>query len=82
MQRDSDTGRTGNDFIHSATLIVVSPERKISRYLNGTYFLPFEVKMAVLEASEGRVGPTSTRSSSFVIHMILQGRPMCLILPR
>jgi protein SCO1 len=47
-----------NDFIHSATLIVVSPQRKISRYLNGTYFLPFEVKMAVLEASEGRVGPT------------------------
>lgn len=50
--------RTGNDFIHSATLIVVSPQRKISRYLNGTYFLPFEVKMAVLEASEGKVGPT------------------------
>jgi len=55
----------GNDFIHSATLIVVSPERKISRYLNGTYFLPFEVKMAVLEASEGRVGPTINKVLQF-----------------
>jgi len=57
--------RTGNDFIHSATLIVVSPQRKISRYLNGTYFLPFEVKMAVLEASEGRVGPTINKVLQF-----------------
>ncbi len=57
--------RTGNDFIHSATLIVVSPQRKISRYLNGIYFLPFEVKMAVIEASEGRVGPTINKVLQF-----------------
>jgi protein SCO1 len=57
--------RAGNDFIHSATLIVLSPERKISRYLNGTYFLPFEVKMAVIEASEGRVGPTVNKILQF-----------------
>ncbi len=57
--------RTGNDFIHSATLIVVSPERKISRYLNGIYFLPFEVKMAVLEASEGKTGPTINKILQF-----------------
>jgi protein SCO1 len=57
--------RTGNDFIHSATLIVVSPERKISRYLNGTYFLPFEVKMALVEASEGRIGPTINKVLQF-----------------
>jgi protein SCO1 len=57
--------KAGNDFIHSATLIVLSPERKISRYLNGTYFLPFEVKMAVLEASEGRVGPTVNKILQF-----------------
>lgn len=50
--------RTGNDFVHSATLIVISPQGKITRYLNGINFLPFEVKMSVLEASEGRVGTT------------------------
>jgi protein SCO1 len=57
--------RTGNDFIHSATLIVVSPERVISRYLNGTYFLPFEVRMAVIEASEGRTGSTVNKILQF-----------------
>lgn len=57
--------RAGNDFIHSATLIVLSPQRKISRYLNGTYFLPFEVKMALLEASEGRTGPTINKILQF-----------------
>lgn len=57
--------RAGNDFIHSATIIVLSPERKISRYLNGTYFLPFEVKLAVLEASEGKVGPTINKILQF-----------------
>ncbi len=48
----------GNDFIHSATLVVTSPEGKITRYLNGIYFLPFELKMTILDASEGKSGPT------------------------
>ncbi len=48
----------GTEFLHSATLIFVSPEGKITRYLNGTYFLPFEFKMAVVESSKGQVGPT------------------------
>ncbi len=48
----------GNDFIHSATLIVTSPQGKITRYMNGIYFLPFELKMSVLDASEGKTGPT------------------------
>ncbi len=49
---------TGNDFIHTATLIFISPEGKITRYLNGTQFLPFEYKMALIEASKGQPGPT------------------------
>lgn len=49
---------TGNDFIHSATLIIVSPDGKIMRYMNGIYFLPFELKMTILDASEGKTGPT------------------------
>lgn len=50
--------KTGNEYIHAATLIVVSPEGKITRYLNGTYFLPFEFKLALLEASQGKTGTT------------------------
>ncbi|MEX0986178.1 MAG: SCO family protein [Bacteroidales bacterium] len=48
----------GNDFIHSATLIVTSPEGKITRYMNGIYFLPFDLKMSIIDANEGKSGPT------------------------
>jgi protein SCO1/2 len=50
--------KTGKDFMHSATIIFISPQGKITRYLNGTYFLPFEFKMALLESSKGISGPT------------------------
>lgn len=50
--------QVGNDYLHTATLTIVSPDRKITRYLNGTYFLPFELKMATIEASKGLPGPT------------------------
>jgi protein SCO1 len=57
--------RTGNDFIHSASLIFVSPQGKITRYLNGTYFLPFELKLAVIETSQGKVGGTVNKVLKF-----------------
>jgi len=50
--------KAGEEFVHPAALIVLSPDGKITRYLHGTYFLPFDLKMAVVEASEGRSGPT------------------------
>jgi len=50
--------RTGNDYLHAASLTLVSKDGKITRYLNGLYFLPFEWKMAIVEASKGQSGPT------------------------
>lgn len=50
------------DWIHAATLIVISPEGKITRYLNGIEQLPFDVKMAVLESAQGKVGPTIAKT--------------------
>ena len=50
--------KAGNDFMHSAALIMISPDGKITRYLQGTYFLPFEFKMALIETSQGKSGPT------------------------
>ena len=50
------------DWIHPATLIVISPEGKITRYLNGIEQLPFDVKMAVLESAQGKVGPTIAKT--------------------
>ncbi|MFZ5429292.1 MAG: SCO family protein [Bacteroidota bacterium] len=53
--------RTGNDFLHAASVMVISPDKKIVRYLNGMYYMPFEWKMAIIEASQGKSGPTLNR---------------------
>ncbi len=66
--------REGNDFLHLGALIVVSPDGKIARYLNGTKFLPFDVKLAVTEASEGRTGPTITKLLSYCYSYNPEGR--------
>jgi protein SCO1/2 len=56
---------TGNDFIHAAVLIIVDQNGRISRYMNGTYFLPFELKMSVIDAAQGKSGPTFNRVLQF-----------------
>ena len=50
--------KTGQDYAHAAAVVVVSPKGKITRYLTGIYFLPFDFKMAVIEASKGTSAPT------------------------
>ncbi|NOQ96961.1 MAG: SCO family protein [Calditrichae bacterium] len=53
--------KEGRDFIHAGALIVLGADGKISRYLRGIEFQPFDLKMAITEASEGRTGPTITK---------------------
>jgi len=57
--------KRGEDYVHAGLIVVLSPEGKISRYLHGVTFLPFDVKMAVSEAAEGRFGPTIARFLKF-----------------
>jgi protein SCO1/2 len=57
FQRDS-----GHDFSHPVTLVVVAPGGKIVRYIEGVSFLPFEVTMALTEASEGKVGSPARKA--------------------
>ncbi|PKP30640.1 MAG: SCO family protein [Bacteroidetes bacterium HGW-Bacteroidetes-16] len=58
--------KEGTQFIHPGTLIVLSPKGKITRYLYGSaYFLPFDIKMAVAEAAQGRSGPTITKMLNY-----------------
>jgi len=52
---------TGLDFAHPSTIIMISPQGKITRYLYGITFLPFDVKMAVVEAQKGLARPTSNK---------------------
>lgn len=64
----------GEEFIHPATLVVVSPGGKITRYLHGTNYLPFDVKMAVVEAGLERSGPTITKILDFCFSYDAEGK--------
>lgn len=47
---------------HTAVLIALSPDGKITRYLYGVQYPPRDVKLALFEAADGRVGTTLERA--------------------
>jgi protein SCO1/2 len=51
----------GLDFAHASAIIALSPQGKITRYLYGLTFLPFDLKMAIIEAQKGITRPTINR---------------------
>jgi protein SCO1/2 len=55
----------GFDFAHPSLIILLSPEGKITRYLYGIEFLPFDLKLAVIEAQKGQAMPTINRIIDF-----------------
>src|SRR3972149_2959998 len=64
--------RVGAQFIHTTSLIFLTADGKISRYLYPGYntkgdfnVLPFNFKMAVIDASEGKVIPTVGKVLAF-----------------
>jgi protein SCO1 len=50
-----------NQFIHPTGLIALSSDGKITRYLRGIEFLPFDVKITMVEAANGKIGPSINR---------------------
>lgn len=67
--------KEGDQFIHPGALVMLSPEGKITRYLYGsTYFLPFDLKMAVVEAQAGRSGPTINKVLNFCFSYDPEGK--------
>jgi protein SCO1 len=51
----------GLDFAHPSAVIMLSPKGKITRYLYGIDYLPFDVKMAIIEAQNGEARPTISK---------------------
>ncbi len=49
----------GDEFAHPSALIVLTPEGKISRYLYGIQHDPRDYKLALIEASDGKIGGNS-----------------------
>lgn len=50
------------DYLHPGLIVVVSPKGKIIRYLNGILYSPFDLKLALLEASEETSRPTIAKT--------------------
>lgn len=71
-----------DQFVHPGALIFISPEGKITRYLLGIEYLPFNVKMAILEAGEGKVGPTIAKLIKFCYVYDAEGKKYALSVTR
>ena len=68
----------GNGFMHPACIIILSPEGKVTRYLYGTSYLPFDVKMAIIEAQKGQSRPTINRVLEYCFTYDPEGRKYTL----
>ncbi len=73
--------RTGRNFIHAGVLIFVSPKGEVCRYLYPGYsqtrgfgILPFDFKMAVLEAAQGKKTPVIGKVLQFCFSYDPQGK--------
>ncbi len=69
---------TGVDFVHPAALIMLSPEGKITRYLYGLTFLPFDLKMAIVEAQKGLARPARTKLLDYCFSYDIQTKSYTL----
>lgn len=70
------------DFVHAATVMFLSSEGKIVRYLNGTLFNPADLKMAVLDASQGRARSVMQRIERLCYSYDPQGQAYVLRINR
>ncbi|HEX2968028.1 MAG TPA: SCO family protein [Bacteroidales bacterium] len=50
-----------NEYVHPTGLIALAADGKITRYLRGIDFLPFDIKITMVEAADGKTGPSINR---------------------
>ena len=70
------------EFVHAGAVLTISPKGKISRYIYGTQFNPFEMKMALLEAEAGKSSPTTAKILQYCFSYDPKGRGYTLNLTR
>lgn len=66
--------KEGDEFLHPITAFVVSADGTIVRYLVGQRFSPIDLSMALLEASEGRIGKPIRTALQFCFSYDPEGR--------
>jgi protein SCO1/2 len=53
--------KVNDQFVHPTGLIALASDGKIVRYLRGIDFLPFDIKITMVEAAKGKTGPSINR---------------------
>lgn len=53
--------QVNGQFVHPTGLIALAADGKIVRYLRGIDFLPFDIKITLVEAAKGKIGPSINR---------------------
>jgi protein SCO1/2 len=72
----------GVDFAHPSAIIMISPKGKITRYLYGLTYLPFDVKLATVEALKGLPQPSINKFLEVCFAYDPQGRTYTLQITR
>lgn len=63
----------GTDYSHPISLMILSPEGKVSRYMYGFDYPPRELKLSLLDASEGKIAQSF---GDRLLHFCYQIDPM------
>ncbi len=66
--------KEGVDFLHPIVAFVVNERGEIVRYLTGQRFVPLDLSMALLEASEDRIGTPIRKALEFCFSYDPEGR--------
>lgn len=74
--------RQDDQFIHAGALMFIAPDGKLTRYLYGVTFLPLNVKLAIIEAGDGRIGPTTAKLLKLCFTYDPEGRTYALNITR
>lgn len=53
--------KVNDQFVHPTGLIALGSDGKIIRYLRGIDFVPFDIKITLVEAAQGKIGPSINR---------------------
>lgn len=71
-----------SNFVHAGAIMAISPEGKISRYIYGLQYNPFDIKMALLDAEAGKTSPTITQILQYCFSYDPEGRNYTLNITR
>jgi protein SCO1/2 len=57
-----------NEFAHAAGIVIVTPEGKISRYLYGIDYPPRDVRLALIESADHKIGTVIDKALLYCFH--------------